>query len=272
MITIYKITNIVNGKVYIGQTNDFQTRMYKHFYLARKGCKRHLYNAIRYYGAQNFEPSIIECVDDDLASSRERYWIKQFDATNRKYGYNGTDGGEMSNSWKYNLHKERTSKLLSEKLKGHSVNMSAIRQNADLRKGTKLSEEQKAKISKTLKRKYKTGELVPNPPPHFDVSGTHHSDISRKKMSEFRKGKSYEQIYGVDTALRLKDERSNCLKGNNNPNYKDVPIEMVIQMLRDGKSNKEIAEYFNVTAATIWNKLKANKLNATEIRRKSNVY
>lgn len=91
-------------------------------------------------------------------------------------------------------------------------------------------------------------------------------------MSEFRKGKSYEQIYGVDTALRLKDERSKCLKGNNNPNYKDVPIEMVIQMLRDGKSNKEIAEYFNVTAATIWNKLKANKLNATEIRRKSNVY
>lgn len=94
---IYKITNLVNNKIYIGQTRfDTKVRLHQHFYEAKKGNLQFpLYRAIRKYGEDNFQLDIIEEVEDNILNERERYWIKYYDSyiKNNK-GYNCTYGGE----------------------------------------------------------------------------------------------------------------------------------------------------------------------------------
>lgn len=92
---IYKITNDINNKVYVGQTTQTLEQRFKQhqqdaFY--KKYEKRPLYSAIRKYGIEHFQISLIEeCLDSEL-SNREIYWIAYY----RGYedGYNGTHGGE----------------------------------------------------------------------------------------------------------------------------------------------------------------------------------
>ena len=90
MIGIYKITNSVNGKVYIGQSINISLRWEKE----RKGKSNdHLRNAFKKYGLDKFEFSIIaECGEPEL-NELEIYWIKHYDSTCNKYGYNKDAGG-----------------------------------------------------------------------------------------------------------------------------------------------------------------------------------
>ena len=94
---IYKITNDINDKVYIGKTqNSVSQRFSEHLRDAKKeSCeKRPLYSAIRKYGEQHFAIHILEeCSNEDL-SERERYWIKKYGSY--KIGYNATVGGDGS--------------------------------------------------------------------------------------------------------------------------------------------------------------------------------
>lgn len=103
---IYKITNNINGKVYIGKT-DFtvESRWKNHLHDWKTKIEyeqRPLYNAFSKYGVENFAISQIEKVDDnDLLSEREQYWINYY----RSYvgfpdcnGYNATLGGD-GRSW-----------------------------------------------------------------------------------------------------------------------------------------------------------------------------
>ena len=61
-MVIYKITNTVNGKVYIGQTiqSNAKARWYAHCAYVRKGKKSHLYDSMRKYGVENFTWEVIE--------------------------------------------------------------------------------------------------------------------------------------------------------------------------------------------------------------------
>lgn len=96
-MNIYKITNIVNGKFYIGKTTKtIEERLKSHFNNARnsKLKKIYLYNAIRKYGKENF---IIEKIDQALTESeldeKEKHWI-----SNLNPHYNMTSGGEGGNT------------------------------------------------------------------------------------------------------------------------------------------------------------------------------
>lgn len=92
---IYKITNKINGKVYIGQTKNFDRRMEQHRTIAKRGSKNtHLYHAIQKYGWSNFTPKIVERVNYNNIDEREIYWIQYYKSTNSVYGYNMTYGGE----------------------------------------------------------------------------------------------------------------------------------------------------------------------------------
>lgn len=88
---IYKITNTVNDKVYVGQTiHPLRYRFKRHFYDAQKSDTK-IYRAMKKHGFENFSISLIEEVDDDLLDEREIYWIEKFDSY--KHGYNSTIGG-----------------------------------------------------------------------------------------------------------------------------------------------------------------------------------
>lgn len=98
MVGIYKITNTVNGKVYIGQSINIKRRIYAHF--AHVDCKSygdshspHFHSAVRKYGKESFSWEVIEECEKSILDDRERYWIAYYDSTNREKGYNVMDGG-----------------------------------------------------------------------------------------------------------------------------------------------------------------------------------
>ena len=100
---IYKVTNKINGKVYIGQSVDIGKRWRQHM-TAKDDIYFH--KAIQKYGVENFEWEVIEqCKKKDL-DEREIYWIEYYDSFNK--GYNCTKGGdvgpvmygEANSSWK----------------------------------------------------------------------------------------------------------------------------------------------------------------------------
>jgi group I intron endonuclease len=99
MAFIYKITNKVNGKVYIGKTNLLEPleRWVQHRadYKRKKLEKRIIYQAMNKYGIDNFIFEVIEKTDNDI--ERERFYIEEY----KSYvgfidcnGYNATLGGD----------------------------------------------------------------------------------------------------------------------------------------------------------------------------------
>lgn len=105
---IYKATNKINGKEYVGQTNNtLGERKKQHIQSAlnsRKEPTNYFHKAIKKYGKDNFKWEILE--DNILSENlneREKYWIKYYDTFNN--GYNLTEGGDHDNhlqKWKEN--------------------------------------------------------------------------------------------------------------------------------------------------------------------------
>ena len=116
---IYKITNKINGKVYIGQTKKtIEERFQEHLKKAKIHTNRYLYDAMNKYGYENFIVSQIEKCPDNNLDEREIFWIAFYQSNNKLYGYNMTAGGGGGNTWINNPHKEETSKKISQTNKG----------------------------------------------------------------------------------------------------------------------------------------------------------
>ena len=89
---VYKITNNINGKVYIGQTNNFKRRMQEHKHDKRRNHPIH--NAIKKYGWENFTAEALYY--GDCYNAIEKYFIRQYKANDKRYGYNIQHGGDDS--------------------------------------------------------------------------------------------------------------------------------------------------------------------------------
>lgn len=90
MIGIYKITNQINGKSYIGKSIHIQQRWREHLYNNSK-CSLLKY-ALQKYGINNFKFEVIEECSQEELTEREIYWIQYYNTFND--GYNLTLGGE----------------------------------------------------------------------------------------------------------------------------------------------------------------------------------
>lgn len=91
---VYKATNKINGKCYIGQTrHSLEHRKTIHLRCAKKGVETHFYQAIRKYGEENFEWEIICGANDKKRLNElETFYIQKYDSI--KHGYNMVDGGD----------------------------------------------------------------------------------------------------------------------------------------------------------------------------------
>ena len=95
MSYIYKITNNVNGKLYIGKTKrSLSERFKQHVTASRREdiFNRPLYKAFRKHGIENFKIELVEEVVESVECERESFWIEYFSSF--KHGYNATLGGD----------------------------------------------------------------------------------------------------------------------------------------------------------------------------------
>lgn len=92
MVGIYKITNIKNNKVYIGQSTNIKQRWALHKSELRHKYHENIYlqNAWNKYGEDNFDFSIVEECDNDkdILDDRETFWINYYRSFDRENGYN----------------------------------------------------------------------------------------------------------------------------------------------------------------------------------------
>ena len=141
LMIIYKTTNLINGKIYIGQDTHNNPN-----YLG-SGVLLHL--AIKKYGKENFKKEIIDTgyTQDDL-NEKEKHWISFYQSTNKKIGYNLAIGGHGGGYGMNNPNKEIIKKKISDSLKGkertkeHCVNISKAK------KGKRIENTEKMSISK----------------------------------------------------------------------------------------------------------------------------
>ena len=104
MAYIYQITNLLNGKQYIGKTEHENPikRFKEHFNESKKDTSnlRPLYRAMQKYGQENFNFEVLEEVETKKASEREIYWIQEKGTYGSK-GYNATLGGDGASYFQY---------------------------------------------------------------------------------------------------------------------------------------------------------------------------
>lgn len=99
---IYKVTNLINQKIYIGLTyRDIQTRWNEHKSRANSGSPLYFHNAIRKYDINNFSIEQIDQDSGDTLKEREKYWINYYNSNICEFGYNLTNGGDGNCSLDY---------------------------------------------------------------------------------------------------------------------------------------------------------------------------
>jgi hypothetical protein len=127
---IYKTTNIINGKIYIGKDSKNNPKYY--------GSGIALNHAIDKYGRENFSKITLEiCKDADELNEREMYWIDHYKSYDNSIGYNLTMGGDGSSG---GLLQATIDKIVKKT------------------RGQKRTQEQKDRISASLKDKPKSAK------------------------------------------------------------------------------------------------------------------
>lgn len=214
---IYKTTNLINGKFYIGKCSKSVNSSTKYFGSGNLLCK-----AINKYGIENFIKEILFETDNiDELNEKEKEYIDLLDACNRNIAYNIAKGGEggdtISNHpernqiienysernkqyWTKEKCDERSKKYMSDGNPFANKNHSEFSKKkiSEKKKGISMSENTKSKISSTLKNKYASGELVKVV-----------SDECRNKISNSHLG----MHHTPETCNKI----SNSIKGENNP-------------------------------------------------------
>lgn len=112
---IYKIVCECTGRVYIGQTKNFECRKYWHLYeLNRnKHDNKSLQKDFNLYGDSKFDFILIECVDELDSNIRETYWINYYGGVDSSLVYNEQDSNGRSSRMRNNMRNGSLGKKLS---------------------------------------------------------------------------------------------------------------------------------------------------------------
>jgi len=221
MRIIYLITNLINGKKYVGQTKNLERRKKSHFVDGPRDRDHLFARAVRKHGRENFEISIIEECEDNIADEREVFWIKELKTTNVDFGYNLESGGNSCKTLG-----EETKKKLSESRKKWWAS---------------LTEEEKKEFYNRIPRRKMTEE-------------------AKKKLLESIKGvpKSEEHKKKISIAhlTRICKENCQCCKCVSRPSkLKKLSPEQEQYIIENGNgtwgSHKKLAELFGVSPTTI---------------------
>ena len=221
---IYKITNLLDGKVYVGQTVQKLSRRLCQHRNEKRTDNSLIDKAIQKYGWKNFSHEVIEEVPCEMLNEREMFWIAHYDCMTPK-GYNLTSGGRsdftVSDETKEKLrvanegkkHSEETKEKIGAAQIGHEVTPETRKKISDAKKGVPKTEEHKAKLSAANKGKKLSPETKAKlsainkalgmKPPVGSFKGRHHTEESKAKISESKKGS-----VPWNKGLKLSDKKS----------------------------------------------------------------
>lgn len=193
-MVIYKTTNLLNGKIYIGQDSKNDPDYF--------GSGLKLDRAIKKHGKDNFKKEILEvCENREQLNLREIYWIRELNSLNPKIGYNLTEGGTGGNIYKClteekkrlglekrkttlqkrtEEEKQKTKKLKSQRMKEIWKNPKHKEKIREMMEGRDIWWNEK--ISKSLKEFYQNN---PQKKP---------SDETRQKISEKMSGYEFKSV------------------------------------------------------------------------------
>lgn len=170
---IYKIRNCINGKVYIGQSIDIESRFWSHKSNVKKNYTHPLYNSMKCYGIENFEFIIIEEIEDvNSLDEREQYWMDYYKCYDRNLGYNLRPKAESTKGYKTS---DETKLKISLANKGRVMSNENKLKLSKVNKGKKRSDESKLKMSLSHK-----GQKAWN-------KGKKYSEETKRKLSEIVK-------------------------------------------------------------------------------------
>ena len=216
---IYKTTNLINNKIYIGQEKGNNPK-----YL---GSGKILQIAIKKYGVENFKKEILqECKDQEELNKAEIYWINNSNCFQPK-GYNICNGNFGGDNFTNNPNKEEIRKKLSDKAHGWIFcNWS----------GKTHSEESKQKMRLSKKGKSSRGK------------GWHHTDETKEKFSITRKGKAprgsgWHQT--EETKHKLSQIKKPEIVGENNPSKNPEVRRKISEKKKEFDKIKIKCEYCN---------------------------
>ena len=218
MIGIYKITNLLSGKCYIGQSKDIEGRFVTH----KQRCKyaycrdkSFLYKAMHKYGIDNFSFEVLEVCEESELDALEIKYIAQYGSFSNGYNMNAGGGGqhcrEMTPEHKAALLRAHT---------GHPRSEETRRKISEAQKGKVIPVEQRVKMSLASKRKWENPEYrakmcairrkrVTSEETRRKMSiasrGRTHSEETRQKISAAKKGRPL--------SLEHREKLSNAHKG-----------------------------------------------------------
>jgi hypothetical protein len=241
---IYKTTNTVNNKFYIGK--DVKNNP---SYL---GSGLLLNKAIEKYGKSAFIKEVIEqCDNPTVLAEREKYWIKKFNATDRKIGYNIAFGGLGGDTFTNNpnksiiIEKRKISIQRYTNINGHApmcldvekrIEMAKKANAARTIKGYKHSEETKTKIGNAHRGKELSEEV------RKKISVTTKKNMSKLNQKELQ----LKALEGRKKAWEKRDrERINKIK----------------DLIKKDIKSKDMREILKISSPTFYRLLKLAKKN-----------
>jgi group I intron endonuclease len=160
---IYKITNLKNGKVYIGQSDNLNERKKTHFYRLERNQhhNEHLQKSYNKHGENNFVFEVLEECED--LCNRELHWVNEYGGLNSKNIYNLKN--PLTNEFSDYVRVKISKNIIGEKNPNY---------------GNKWTEEQKEKLSKLRKGKSLEERI-----------GKEKADLVKQKMSKSQTGRKH---------------------------------------------------------------------------------
>ena len=232
---IYKITNLINGKNYIGQAKNLKDRLSSHYFTYKRGDNKRmiLYKALTKYGIENFSVSIIETIkeyDIVILNKLEIKYIEEFNSFGPTC-YNQTKGGD-GGVLGYK-HKEYTIKKIGKLAK---ENYRKIHSNSFLWPRAKNWETGEEFIACTIKE---LGQLI---------------GVTIDPILKCLNGKQ-NNIYGIWTFARNGEEFPKVTLKSNGQFVNKLEVQEVQQYYLEHPelTVKEIASHFKVCTKTIYN-------------------
>lgn len=289
---IYKVTNKVNGKSYIGQTRytiEFRWKQHQH-----KKDNTYFHNAIHKYGIENFSIEILEeCNVEDL-NSREIFYIAKYDTFNN--GYNLTIGGDGNRRL---LLDDSYNEIKELYLSGFSSNKISTLYKVDKASIVKILRSLGVKIRSNklninhqefieLVRDYQSGYSLKELSKRYDCSSIGLKEYLKKKGVDLRNkynilndAKSQEELINdyLDGELKISEIQAkyHCSyniftkilslhgidKKGKGTHFKlnEAKCLEAIKMFNDGKAVKYIAHHFEVDKCTIYSLFKRYHVN-----------